>query len=187
MKMFGFIRKKRKEKSAPEPPIEVIRETDPDEANVRGQTLTSNVCGGTNPDLPPQTAFREAPETPAPAENEPVRNNRDCRIKIRFTPKELADVKRKAKEAGTDCSKYIRGKLNSVELIPTPQPDIHALRAPFIEVGRHLDDILVRARMNGYVDIPDLEKAMNEYRKSYHALSVYYDRKGLMFREEAGE
>ena len=185
--MFGFKKRKAKETPIQVAPTETDAQTNPIEANVRGQTLTSNACGGTNPDLPPQTAFREAPETPIPTENEPVRDKRDCRIKIRFTPKELADVKRKAKEAGTDCSKYIRGKLNSAELIPTPQPDIQALRAPFIGVGRHLDGILVRARMNGFVDIPDLEKAMDEYRKSYHALSVYYDRKGLIFREEAGE
>ena len=185
--MFGFMRKKRQEQPAPKPPTEVVGENDYNGANVRDTISTSNACGGTNQDFPPQTAFRETPETPRPAENETVRDKRDCRIKIRFTTKELADVKRKVKEAGTDCSKYIRGKLNSAELIPTPQPNIHALRAPFIEVGRHLDDILVRARKNGFVDIPDLGKAVNEYRKSYQAVSVYYDRKGLMFREEAGE
>ena len=140
--MFGFMKRKAKEK-----PVQVAlamtdMQTDPIEANVRGQTLTSNACGGTNQDLPPQTAFREAPETPVQAENEPVSSKRDCRIKIRFTPKELADVKWKAKEAGTDCSKYVRSKLSAAELIHTPQPDCEALRIMLNRPGRRLDNLV---------------------------------------------
>ena len=43
MKMFGFLRKKTQEKAASEPPIEVVRETDHNGANVRDTILTSNV------------------------------------------------------------------------------------------------------------------------------------------------
>ena len=43
MKMFGFLRKKAQEKMTPEPPTEVVRETDHDRANVRDAILTSNV------------------------------------------------------------------------------------------------------------------------------------------------
>ena len=172
--MFGFLRKKRKEKPAPEPPIEVVRETDRDEANVRGQTLTSNACGGTNPDLPPQTAFREAPETPAPAEKEPVYDNRDQRLRIRLTEKELDRVKHRAKEAGTDCSKYVRNILNSAELIPTPQPDCEALRTMLNRPGRRLDDILARANTAGFIDIPELEKSLPELWACYREIAIHY-------------
>ena len=172
--MFGFIRKKRKEKSAPEPPIEVIRETDHDGPNVRGQTLTSNVCGGTNPDSPPQTAFREAPETPAPAEIEPESNNRDQRLRIRLTQKEMDHVKRRAKEAGTDCSKYVRSVLSAAELIHTPQPDCEALRTMLNRPGRRLDDLLARANTTGFIDIPELEKTLPELRACYREIAVCY-------------
>ena len=42
MKKFSFLRKKRPEQTAPEPPTEVVRETDHDGANVRDAILTSN-------------------------------------------------------------------------------------------------------------------------------------------------
>lgn len=160
--MFGFLRKKRKEKPAPEPPTEVVRETDHNGANLCGTILTSNACGGTNPDLPLQAAFRVAPETPVPAETKPVKVNRDCRIKIRFTPAELADVKQKAKEAGTDCSKYIRGKLNAAELIEVPHPDSAAMAVELNRVGRWIDEILVRANSQGFIDRSELLKALDE-------------------------
>ena len=172
--MFGFIRKKRKEKSAPEPPIEVIRETDHDGPNVRGQTLTSNACGGTNHDLPPQTAFREAPETPAPAENVHASSNRDQRLRIRLTQKEMDMVKRHAKEAGTDCSKYVRSELSAAELIHTPQPDCEALRIMLNRPGRRLDDILARAYKTGFIDVPELEKTLTELRACYREIAIFY-------------
>ena len=42
MKMFGFLRQKRPELPAPEPPAEVVRETDHDGANVSDAILASN-------------------------------------------------------------------------------------------------------------------------------------------------
>ena len=172
--MFGFLRKKRKDKPVPEPLTEVVRETDYDGANVRDAILTSNACGGTNPDLPPQTAFREAPETPAPAENEPVHDNRDQRLRIRLTEKELDRVKRRAKEAGTDCSKYVRSILNSAELIPTPQPDCGALRTMLNRPGRRLDDILARANTTEFIDIPELERTMPDLWACYREIAIHY-------------
>ena len=176
--MFGFMKRKAKEK-----PVQVAlamtdMQTDPVETNVRGQTLTSNACGGTNPDLPPQAAFREAPETPVLAETKPVRINRDCRIKIRFTPEELADVKQKAKEARTDCSKYIRGRLNAAVVLETPQPDFEMLTEKLIRVGRHLDDVLVRARASGFISVPELRVALDETSKVLREIHGYYEEGG---------
>ena len=42
MKLFGFLRKKRMEQTAPRPPTVVVREIDHDGANVRDAILTSN-------------------------------------------------------------------------------------------------------------------------------------------------
>ena len=162
--MFGLLRKKRKEKPAPEPPTEVVRETDHDGANVRDAILTSNACGGTNPDLPPQTAFREAPETPAPAEEQDRHDNMDQRIKIRFTPKEYARIQCRAAEAGMDCSKYIRSVLNDTELERTPQSGFAEQAQSLIRIVRRIDDILVRARTLGFLDAPALHAALDEYR-----------------------
>ena len=172
--MFGFKKRKAKEK-----PIQVVTtvpdmQTDPGEANVRGQTLTSNACGGTNPNLPPQTAFREAPETPAPAENTPVCSNRDQRLRIRLTQKEMNMVKRRAKEAGTDCSKYVRSVLSAAELIHTPQPDCEALRIMLNRPGRRLDDILARAYKTGFIDVPELEKTLTELQACYREIAILY-------------
>lgn len=172
--MFGFMKRKAKEK-----PVQVAlamtdMQTDPVETNVRGQTLTSNVCGGTNPDLLPQTAFREAPETPAPAENVHASSNRDERLRIRLTQKEMDMVKRHAKEAGTDCSKYVRSELSAAEVIHTPQPDCEALRTMLNRPGRRLDDLLARANTTGFIDIPKLEKTLPELRACYREIAVHY-------------
>ena len=124
--------------------------------------------------MPPQTAFREAPETPAPAENVPVRSNRDKRIRIRLTQKEMDMVKRRAKEAGTDCSKYVRSELSAAEVIHTPQPDCEALRIMLNRPGRRLDDILARAYETGFIDIPELEKTLPELWVWFREIAVHY-------------
>ena len=174
--MFGFKKRKAKEKPIQVAPTATDAQTNPIEANVRGQTLTSNVCGGTNRDSPPQTAFREVPDTPTPAENTPVRSNRDQRLRIRLTQKEMDMVKRRAKEAGTDCSKYVRSVLGTAEVIHTPQPDCEALCILLNRPGRRLDDILARAYKTGFIDIPELEKALSELQACYREIAVHYGR-----------
>ena len=172
--MFGFLRKKKQEKPAPKSPTEAVLGTDHDEANVRDAILTSNACGGTNPDFPPQTAFREIPETPVPAENVHASSNRDQRLRIRLTQIEMDMVKRHAKEAGTDCSKYVRSELSAAELIHTPQPDCEALRIMLNRPGRRLDDILARAYKTGFIDVPELEKTLTELRACYREIAILY-------------
>ena len=60
------------------------------------EVFPSNVLRGTNPDLTLKTACQgqAAPETPTPAETTPVRQNRNCRVRICFTPEELAQLDR---------------------------------------------------------------------------------------------
>ena len=158
--MFGFMKRRAKEQPLQVVPTATDAQANPVETNVHGQTLTSNACGGTNPNLPPQTDFREVPETPATAENTPVRSNRDQHLRIRLTQKEMDIVKRRAKEAGMDCSKYVRSELSAAEVIHTPQPDCEALRIMLNRPGRRLDDILARAYKTGFIDVPELEKTL---------------------------
>jgi len=172
--MFGFKKRKAKEKPIQVVPTATDAQTNPIEANVRGQTLTSNACGGTNQDLPPQTAFRESPETPVPAEDEPARSNRNQRLRVRLTQKEMNQVKRRAKEAGTDCSKYVRSVLGAAEVIHTPQPDCEALRIMLNRPGRRIDDILTRAYKTGFIDIPELEKTLPELWVWFREIAVHY-------------
>ena len=172
--MFGFKKRKAKEKPGRTTPTATDAQANPIETNVHGQTLTSNACGGTNPDLPTQTAFREAPETPAPAENVHVSSKRDQRLRIRLTQKEMVMVKRRAKDAGTDCSKYVRSELSAAEVIHTPQPDCETLRIMLNRPGRRLDDILARAYKTGFIDIPELEKTLPELQACYREIAVHY-------------
>ena len=172
--MFGFMKRRAKEKPLQVVPTATDAQADPVETNVHGQTLTSNACGGTNPNLPPQIAFREVPETPATAENTPVRSNRDQRLRIRLTQKEMDIVKRRAKEAGMDCSKYVRSELSAAEVIHTPQPDCEALRIMLNRPGRRLDDILTRAYKTGFIDIPELKKALPELQACYREIAILY-------------
>ena len=127
---------------------------------MNGQNPASNVSRGTNPGLPHETTFREAPETPAPAEKK-NRQNRDCHLKIRLTPKELAHLKRKAQEAGTDCSKYVRAKLDATDVKATPRIDWADWRRQVNSAGSRINDVLARARSVGFIDVPELQKALD--------------------------
>ena len=162
--MFGFKRRPKPETTAPETEPTVVQDDRAAQGELDGQIWASNASRGTNPDLPRETAFREAPETPAPAEEQDCRDNMDQRIKIRFTPKEYARVQHRAAEAGMDCSKYIRMVLNDVELERTPQSGFAKQAQSLIRIGRRLDDILVRARTLGFLDVPALHFTLDEHR-----------------------
>lgn len=162
--MFGFKRKPKPEITAPAAEPTVVPDDRAAQGELDGQIWASNASRGTNLDLPRETAFREAPETPAPAEEQNRRDNKDQRIKIRFTPREYARVQAKAMAAGIDCSKYIRSVLNAVELERTPQSGFAEQAQSLIRIGRRIDDILVRARTLGFVDAPALRAVLDEYR-----------------------
>ncbi len=87
---------------------------------------------------------------------------RDCRAKIHFTEKELQAVDRKAKAAGLDRSKYIRGKLAASEVKPGPQADIPALIAVTRRAGQEVEDVLVRVNTTSILDVPAMRKALDE-------------------------
>lgn len=144
-----------------EPAVPTAPDHKPSEAD--GVSLASNVLWGTNQDLTPKTACQgDTPETPAPAAAKPARQNRTCRIKIRFTPEEYADVKRKAKEAGTDCSKYVRAKVCAAELVPGPDVDTAAYVAAVRRVGHRLNAICAQANATGFIDAPELRDTLRE-------------------------
>ncbi len=69
---------------------------------------------------------------------------------------------RKAKAAGLDRSKYIRGKLAASEVKPGPQVDIPALIAVTRRAGQKVEDVLVRVNTTGILDVPALRKALLE-------------------------
>ena len=167
--MFGFKRKRRPEIIAPVTEPTVAVDSALEQGKIGGQNLASNASGGTNPIIPPDAAFREPPETPA--EDDPVyedwddcnpSHRKDQRLKIRFTPQEYAHVRRCAADAGVDCSKYIRAALNAFEVERTPMLDFAALRQKLGPVGMHVNDVLVRARSLGFIDVPELRSALEE-------------------------
>lgn len=91
-----------------------------------------------------------------------MRQNRNCRVRICFTLEELADVKKKAHEASLDCSKYIRSKVNSAELTEVPEIDAAARIIRLRHVGCHIDTIRAHANTTGFIDVPELRKALDE-------------------------
>ncbi len=162
--MFGFKRKPKPEITVPAAEPQVVPDDRDAQGELDGLIWASNASRGTNPDLPRETAFREAPETPAPAEEQDRRDNKDQRIKIRFTPQEFARIQAKANSIGIDSSKYIRMVLNDTELERTPQSGFAEQAQSLIRIGRRLDDILVRARTLGFLDVPALHSTLDEHR-----------------------
>jgi hypothetical protein len=98
---------------------------------------------------------------------------RDKRVRIHFTDEELQDLKRKAAEAGLDCSKYIRAKLNAVEVIPGPQVDVPALIAITNHAGQQVEDVLVRARSDIWDGLA-FRKALEEVHQANNAICTAY-------------
>ena len=148
---------------------------------MRGTIFASNASWGTNADLPHETAFREHPETPAPT----GKQNRDRRIKIRFTPDELAEIKHKAAAAGMDMSKYIRSTLNAAEVLATPKPNFEAFTKQLVHVGRKVDGLLVRARTSGFISAPDLRAALHETGAILRELYAHYEKEEDLHGEAA--
>lgn len=148
---------------------------------MRGTIFTSNASWGTNADLPHETSFREHPETPALTNKQ----NRDLRIKIRFTPEELADIKREAAEAGMDMSKYIRSTLNAAEVLATPKPNFEAFTKQLVHVGRKVDELLVRARTSSFISAPDLRTALHDTGAILRELYAHYEKEEDLHGEEA--
>lgn len=169
--LFSFSKAKKTE-----PAEESAPSLDPPKLD--GAIFASNVLWGTNQDLYPTTACQgKSPETPAPAETKPVRQKRDCRIKIRFTPEELADVKQKAKEAGLDCSKYIRAKVRAAKVRPLPAVNVAEHLADVRRVGAHLNQILAKANSLGFIDGPELRKALEETEAVFRKIREAYSAK----------
>jgi hypothetical protein len=99
---------------------------------------------------------------------------RDKRVRIHFTEKEMQDLKRKAAEAGLDCSKYIRAKLSAVEVIPGPQVDVPTLIAAINHAGQQMEDVLVRARSGTWDDLA-FRKALEKVRQANNAIHAAYE------------
>jgi hypothetical protein len=176
--MFGFKRRPKPEITASATEPQVLPDDRAAQGELDGLIWASNASRGTNPDLPRETAFREAPETPAPAEEQDRRDNMDQRIIIRFTPQEFARIQAKANSIGIDSSKYIRMVLNDTELERTPQLGFAEQAQSLIRIGRRLDDILVRARTLGFLDVPALRSVLDEHRTLLEEIYLPFRRYG---------
>jgi len=85
---------------------------------------------------------------------------RDQRARIHFTEKEKEDVRCRAQEAGLDMSKYLRGRLNSVEVIPAPQVDFYDYARRFRSIGGTINEIVARGYTQGFIDVPGVHAAL---------------------------
>lgn len=143
----------------------------PDPPTPNSTSLASNVLRGTNWDLSPSATACQgrAPESPA-------KQRRDRRMRICFTPEELSEVKRQAREAGTDCSKYIRAKLSAAKVTPVSHVS-PALADELRRVGRRFNDILAKADAAGFIDVPELHKALCELQTVLEKINAVYSMK----------
>lgn len=89
---------------------------------------------------------------------------RNCRFELRLSKNELSELTRKARKARLTNAGFIRRAIREQEVKEAPPVDVPLLIREVRRVGYNIDQILMIARAQGLVDVPQLQKAMAENR-----------------------
>ena len=79
-----------------------------------------------------------------------------------LSPKEKAELQRKAAEAGLNCSEFIRRKVMSAEVKKAPEADVPLLIRDVRRVGFKLENLLKTANTTHVLDAPELRRVLAE-------------------------
>lgn len=89
---------------------------------------------------------------------------RDCRLQVRLTKKELNMLNQKARTARITTSAFVRSAISGTEVYEAPTVDVMLLLRELRRVGYNVNQILRRANSSGIVDMPRFRKDMEEVR-----------------------
>ena len=95
-------------------------------------------------------------------------------IKIRFSPDELAALNEQVKKAGISREQFCRNAIQGVAIRENPPANLHKLIWEIRRVGNNIDQILMIANARGFLDVPQLRKAMADLRDAEKMIADAY-------------
>lgn len=95
-------------------------------------------------------------------------------IKIRLNDEELARLNGMVEQTIFSREHFIRAMLAGYQLSERPQVEVPQLIMQVRHVGVTLNELLKRARLTGFVDAPELEKALAENRRAEETIFEAY-------------
>ena len=99
---------------------------------------------------------------------------RNCKFELRFTKDELSELTRKARKAGLSASAFVRFAIAGKDVMEAPSADVPVLIREVRRVGYNIDQILKVANSKGFVDMPELRKALADNRAVEMMISQAY-------------
>lgn len=86
-------------------------------------------------------------------------------MKIRFTKEELADLTAKAQKTKMSRESFCRNILKGAEVKEAPSADVLTLIREMRRVGYNIEQLLKIANAKGLLDVPQLQKALEQNRE----------------------
>lgn len=100
---------------------------------------------------------------------------RPIRVDLYLNKKEYKRLRQLCTETGLSMSTLLRYMVNGCVPKQMPPADYTKLFKEFNAIGRNLDQLLVIARTQGYINTPELMKALNEIDYLKNELASAFD------------
>ena len=101
---------------------------------------------------------------------------RNCRFEVRLTKDEYQTLTKKARKAGLTTGAFIRMAVANKTIVEAPPADVPQLIREVRRVGININEILKTANAKGFIDVPKLEKALEDNRATEELISNVYGR-----------
>ena len=99
-------------------------------------------------------------------------------MKIRYAPEKLQVLTEKAERAGLSREEYCRRILDGATVKEAPDADTKTLIREVRQAGYSLNGILKKANTVGFIDAPELKKALSEIQSAArHIIEAYSERR----------
>lgn len=93
---------------------------------------------------------------------------------LRMTAEEFASVTAKAQKAGCSREEYCRRVLGGSAVQEAPSADVLELLRLMRRIGGNINQLVARANVVGFVDVPQLQKDLAELRQAQRVIVAAY-------------
>lgn len=99
---------------------------------------------------------------------------RNHEIKIHFTKDELDQLTKKVRKTNLSREAYCRRILNDSTVKEAPNVDVPVLIREVRQVGSNINQLLKRANTSGFIDAPELRKALKQIHETEKRIRTAY-------------
>ena len=105
-----------------------------------------------------------------------MRNGKQ-RVEVYFDSNEYIELQTKAKKTALSVSEFIRRSVSGVSIKEAPPSDVPYLLREFKRIGNNINQIILIANTNGFLDAPRLRSALDELKEADRLVFRTYARK----------